>query len=75
MDRAFPDKHTGLAGLSVRNGPVDEGDMDIDAPSTNGANKRKSRNSLPKASYKDVSESDDDAPLVGDFQPKKGSGA
>lgn len=66
MDRAFPDKHTGLAGLSVRNGPVRDDDMDIDAPVTNGASKRKSRSSINNVSYKDDSESDDGAPLVGD---------
>lgn len=66
MDRAFPDKHTGLAGLSVRNGPVRDVKMDIDAPNTNGANKRKSRNSLSHVNYKDNSGSDDDAPMVGD---------
>lgn len=66
LDRAFPDKHTGLAGLSVRNGPVVDDDMDIDAPVTNGASKRKSRSSINKVSYRDDSESDDGAPLVGD---------
>jgi hypothetical protein len=50
----------------VRNGPVRDGEMDIDPPNANGANKRKSRNSLPQVNYKDESGSDDDAPLVGD---------
>jgi hypothetical protein len=61
-----PSKPTGLAGLSVRNGPVKEYDMDVDSPTTNG-NKRKSRTSLSKPSYKDESDSDGDEPLVGDF--------
>ncbi|KAF7547226.1 hypothetical protein G7046_g9067 [Stylonectria norvegica] len=65
MDRAGPSKNTALAGLSVRNGPVQDDDMDIDAPHTNGLHKRKSRNSLPTINYKDNdSESDDDAPLA-----------
>jgi DNA topoisomerase-1 len=61
-----PNKPTGLAGLSVRNGPVKEYDMDVDISKTNG-NKRKSRTSLTKPSYKDESDSDGDEPLVGDF--------
>jgi DNA topoisomerase-1 len=54
-------------GISVRNGPVDE--MDVDEPLTNGAAKRKSRGSTSKAVNYNVDgsegESDDDAvPLV-----------
>ena len=65
MDRALPKKSTGLAGLSVRNGPVE--DMDVDTPVTNGASKRKSRGSISKVNYRDNdSESDGGAPLVGD---------
>ncbi|KFA67403.1 hypothetical protein S40285_00259 [Stachybotrys chlorohalonatus IBT 40285] len=63
LDRTGPNGNTSLAGLSVRNGPVDDG-MDIDAPATNGAAKRKSRSSLPKVSYKDESDSDDGRPLA-----------
>ena len=49
------------AGLSIRNGPVE--DMDVDEPATNG-HKRKSRTSISKPAYKDVSDSDGDEPLV-----------
>jgi len=50
-------------GISIRMGPVQV--MDIDKPQANGhANgKRKSRGSAGQ-SYKDMSSSDDDAPLV-----------
>ena len=62
MDRAAPKGSTGLAGLSERNGPVDE--MDLDAPTTNGAHKRKSRSSMSKVvNYRDDSGSDG-PPLV-----------
>ncbi|POR32066.1 DNA topoisomerase 1 [Tolypocladium paradoxum] len=61
MDRAAPKGSTDLAGLSVRNSLVDNA-MDINAPTTNGANKRKSRSSISKVNYKDDSESDG-APL------------
>lgn len=54
-------KPSGMAGLSIRNGPVE---MDLDSPSTNGS-KRKSRDSITKVDYKDESESDGE-PLVGD---------
>ncbi|KAH6690431.1 DNA topoisomerase [Plectosphaerella plurivora] len=50
------------AGLSIRNGPVDEDAMDIDSSHTNG--KRKSRSSIVSVSYKDESGSDDDKPLA-----------
>lgn len=50
--------------ISIRNGPVDGDPMDIDQP--NGIAKRKSRSSISKnVSYKDESDSDDGAPLVG----------
>jgi hypothetical protein len=52
-----------MAGLSIRNGPVENGEMDVDSTATNGS-KRKSRGSLMK-SYKEESESDGE-PLVGD---------
>lgn len=57
-------KPSGMAGLSIRNGPVVNGEMDLDSPSTNGS-KRKSRDSITKVDYKDESESDGE-PLVGD---------
>lgn len=61
LDAAQPQKTSGMAGIAVRNGPVDD-DMDLDAP--NGV-KRKSRSAgMPKVSYKDESDSDSE-PLVG----------
>ncbi|KJZ79044.1 hypothetical protein HIM_01817 [Hirsutella minnesotensis 3608] len=57
MDRAVPQQPSGLAGLSVRNGPVQDA-MDLDKPATNGSNKRKSRSSISKVDYRDNSESD-----------------
>lgn len=64
LDKSVPKKGSGMAGLSIRNGPVENGDMDLDSPSTNGA-KRKSRVSLTQVDYKDGSDSDGE-PLVGD---------
>jgi DNA topoisomerase I len=64
LDKSAPKRTSGMAGLSVRNGPVEDDGMDLDPPSTNGASKRKSRSSLPKVSYKDESDSDDAQPLV-----------
>ncbi|KAH6897124.1 hypothetical protein B0T10DRAFT_476027 [Thelonectria olida] len=58
------DRASGRASLkNGRNRPVDD-DMDIDAPTSNGANKRKSRTSITQISYKDGSDSDDGAPLA-----------
>ena len=68
MDKAI--KTNGLAppGISVQNGLGGEDAMDIDEPVTNGASKRKSRNSVSKVTYAEKSEEsdddDDDAPLV-----------
>lgn len=63
LDRAASKGTTGMAGLSVRNGPVEDA-MDVDKPPTNGANKRKSRSSISTAvNYRDESESDGQ-PLV-----------
>ena len=53
-----------MAGLSVRNGPIEDTSMDIDEPATNGTSKRKSRNSITQVNYKDEESSDDDAPMV-----------
>jgi DNA topoisomerase-1 len=64
LDKSVPKKASGMAGLSIRNGPVENGDMDLDSPSTNGS-KRKSRVSITQVDYKDESESDGE-PLVGD---------
>lgn len=60
MDRAVPNGDNSRAGISIRNGPVDE--MDIDSPA-NGGGKRKSRGSLPQINYKDGSDSEGE-PLV-----------
>ena len=64
MDKANPPVQNGAAGISLRNGPVEE--MDIDKPQTNGTTgKRKSRSSLSNGkSYKEPSDEDDDVPLV-----------
>ncbi|KAH8128279.1 hypothetical protein LI328DRAFT_122595 [Trichoderma asperelloides] len=62
-------KPSGMAGLSIRNGPVENGEMDLDSPSTNGS-KRKSRESIIKVDYKDESESDGE-PLAKRQRSKK----
>jgi DNA topoisomerase-1 len=66
MDKQVPSNGHVEPGISIRMGPVDE--MDVDAPSTNGAanGKRKARNSITNTkSYKDASSSEeDDKPLV-----------
>jgi len=61
LDREIPNDAGERAGLSIRNGPVE--DMDVDEPATNG-HKRKSRTSISKPAYKDVSDSDGDEPLA-----------
>ena len=52
-------------GISLRNGPVDEMDVDDAPPHTNGATngKRKSRGSMQK-SYKEEDSDEDDVPLT-----------
>lgn len=62
MDRSGPKRNTALAGLSERNGPIEDNAMEID-PAVNGGGKRKSRGSLPKINYKAESGSEDE-PLV-----------
>nr|UWK20510.1 topoisomerase [Trichoderma turrialbense] len=69
LDKSVPKKGSGMAGLSIRNGPVENGDMDLDSPSTNGA-KRKSRVSITKVDYNDGSESDGE-PLAKRQRSKK----
>lgn len=59
MDKAQPASN-GAVGISIRNGPVEE--MDIDQPQVNGT-KRKARASTSK-SYKEDSDGSEDAPLV-----------
>ena len=61
MDKANPPAIHGAPGISIRNGPADE--MDIDEPTMNGnANgKRKARGSLGNVkSYKEASDEDDE---------------
>lgn len=72
MDRANPPAKNAAPGISIRNGPVVE--MDIDGPSINGveingrdSGKRKARNSIGnRKSYKEATDEDDDdeKPLV-----------
>ena len=66
MDKANPPAQNGAAGISIRNGPVDE--MDIDEPQVNGnAGKRKARSSMGnRTSYKEASDEEEggDVPLV-----------
>lgn len=66
IDKANPDAKNAATGISIRNGPLEE--MDIDEPETRGSEingKRKSRHSNAK-SYKEASDEDgeDDKPLV-----------
>lgn len=64
MDESTPRTQPSTAGISIRNGPIDDDSMDIDQP--NGTAKRKSRSSIGNnVSYKDESDSDDEIPLVG----------
>lgn len=67
MDKANPPAAHGAPGISIRNGPVDE--MDIDEPVVNGnaKGKRKARSGLGNGkTYKEASEEDDEEgkPLV-----------
>lgn len=65
MDKANPSPKNAAPGISIRNGPMVE--MEIDGPETNGnaGSKRKARNSTgQKKSYKEVSDEDDEKPLV-----------
>lgn len=64
MDGSTPKAQPGAPGISIRNGPVHGDAMDVDQP--NGLAKRKSRSSISKnVSYKDESDSEEGAPLVG----------
>ena len=66
MDKETPSTSHLQPGISLRNGPMD--DMDLDEPLANGVanGKRKSRGSITQKSYKVFSDSEDDsdAPLV-----------
>jgi DNA topoisomerase I len=67
MDKQISSNGHLSAGISIRNGPVEE--MDIDEPHVNGFTngKRKSRGSIGgQKSYKESTSTDeDDKPLVG----------
>lgn len=69
MDKANPPVANGAPGISIRNGPVEE--MDVDERSTNGhaGGKRKSRGSLKnKKTYKEESEDEEaDEPIVSEM--------
>lgn len=61
MDREVPSAVNGAPGISIRNGPMEE--MDIDGPEQNGkaSNKRKARASTGHGkSYKEASDEDDE---------------
>lgn len=67
MDKANPPAVNGAPGISIRNGPMDE--MDVDGPELNGhaSTKRKARASTGNGkSYKEASDEDheDEKPLV-----------
>ncbi|OIW34528.1 hypothetical protein CONLIGDRAFT_8139 [Coniochaeta ligniaria NRRL 30616] len=63
LDKSASRARPAPPGLSIRNGPVDDDSMDVDA-ATNGT-KRKSRSSIGKAvNYKDDSDDSDGAPLA-----------
>lgn len=69
MDKANPPVANGAPGISIRNGPMDE--MEIDGPEMKGhiSNKRKARASTGNGkSYKEASEEEeeDNVPLVCD---------
>lgn len=76
MDKANPPSKNAAPGISIRNGPVVE--MDIDGPSINGletngrdSGKRKARNSTGnRMSYKEATDEDDDdeKPLVRQYK-------
>ena len=72
MDKANPPAVHGATGISIRNGPVDE--MDIDEPMINGnaKAKRKGRGSMANGkSYKEASEEDDEeVPQVRHWQAR-----
>ena len=58
----MPNHKSSLAGLSERNGPVQQDEMDINGHSRNGVHKRKSRPSIPSYAESDS----DDEPIVSD---------
>ena len=69
MDNADPPQKGVKPGISIRNGPADE--MDIDGHATNGtAGKRKARQSAGEVKdYRESSDDEDDKPLVHALTP------
>lgn len=66
MDKANPPVAMGAPGISIRNGPMEE--MDIDGPLINGhvSGKRKARSSIGNGkTYKEASE--EDGPTVSEM--------
>ena len=65
MDRKNPSGRATAPGISIRNGPVDEMDVDVNPGSGAASNKRRSRNSTTNGfSYKEQSDDEDEVPLV-----------
>ncbi|TAQ89725.1 hypothetical protein B7494_g1956 [Chlorociboria aeruginascens] len=64
MDKAGAKTKYDPAGVSVRNGPVLDDDMDLDEPVTNGTSKRKARISTGKTVNYNVDGSDEDSDAV-----------
>ena len=67
LDKGNPSSNHAKPGISLRNGPVEEMDINDEAPKSNGfAGKRKSRSSVEnKKSYREMaSDSEEDKPLV-----------
>ena len=67
MDRQIPSAANGAPGISIRNGPMEEMDIDGPEPSGKASNKRKARASMGNGkSYKEASDEDDEdgKPLV-----------
>ena len=67
MDKENPPASHGAPGISIRNGPMEE--MDVDGPEYNGkaSNKRKARTGMGNVkSYKEASDEDNEGeePLV-----------
>lgn len=70
MDKANPPVAMGAPGISIRNGPMEE--MDIDGPVTNGhvSGKRKVRSSMGQGkTYREASEDavEQDEPTVSEI--------
>ena len=68
MDREIPSAVNGAPGISIRNGPMEEMDIDDHEQNRKANNKRKARASMGNGkSYKEISDEDDEdgKPLVG----------